>query len=88
MAPEVEDKFMALPVGETRCPDKIKAVAPTARTVYVLRERIDCGHWVHVKDCFHQITGAHILSEPIAARKHFTLHPRTVISRLTKAGVW
>ena len=88
MASEVKDKFLAIDVGDTRCPERIKEVAPAAKTVYVLRERIDCSHWSHVKDCFQQVTGAHILSEPIAARKHFTLQPKTVISRLTEAGVW
>jgi hypothetical protein len=88
MKKQVEDKFLTVSVGDTRCPEKIRAVARSARTIYVLRERIDCGHWRHVEDCFHQITGTHILSEPIAARKYFTLRPKTVISRLTKAGVW
>lgn len=88
MALQVDDKFLAVRVGDTRCPDKIKAVARSAKTIYVLRERIDCGNWRHVEDCFQQITGTHILSEPIAARKYFTTRPKTVISRLTEAGVW
>ena len=87
-APKVDDKFLEVRVGDTRCPEKIRAVARSARKIYVLRRRIDCGHWKHVKDCFHEIKGSYILSEPVAARKHFTLRPKTVISRLTKAGVW
>ncbi len=88
MRPRVEDKFLILRVDDTRCPEKIKVLAPTARRIYVLRERFDCCHWDHVRDYFQQVKGACILTEPAAARKHFTLRPKTVIARLRKAGVW
>lgn len=88
MASPVEDKFLTIRVGDTRCPERIGAIAPSARKIYVLRERVDCAHWGHVRDCFHQVTGAYIVAEPLAARKYFTLRPRTVISRLRKAGIW
>jgi len=88
MAPRVEDKFLTLRVEQTRCPEAVHAVAPSAKRIYVLRERVNCGHWDHVRDCFHQVTGSYIVTEPVAARKYFTLKPKTVISRLRKAGVW
>ncbi len=83
----VEDKFLTLRVEDTRCPEKINALVPSAKRIYVLRERLDCGHWDHVRDCFHQVTGRYILTEPVAARKHFTRQPKPVISRLRKTGV-
>ncbi len=84
----LEDKFLIIRVEDTRCPEKIKVIVPHARRIYVLRERFDCRHWDHVRDCFQQVKGAWILAEPAAARKHFTLRPKTVIARLRKAGVW
>ncbi len=86
--PRVEDKFLALRVQDTRCAESIAKVAPAARTIYVLRERFDCRHWDAVRDCFHQVNGRYIVTEPVAGRKHFTLRPRTVITRLRKEGVW
>ena len=82
------DKFLTLRVEQTRCPEAISAVVPSAKRFYVLRERLNCGHWDYVRDCFHQVTGSYILTEPVAARRYFTLRPKTVISRLRKAGVW
>ena len=88
MSIRIDEKFVALDPDDTRCPDKIRTIAPKARRIYVLRERFDCNHWKHVSDCFHQVRGAHIVTEPVAGRKYFTLQPRQVISRLQKAGVW
>ena len=88
MSASVDDRFIALSPEQTRCPERIRALAPTARTIYVLKERFDCRHWQHVQDCFHQVKGAYIVNEPLAARKYFTLCPKKVISRLQKAGVW
>ncbi len=88
MGVTVAEKFVELRLGQTRCPERIRAIAPSARRIYVLRERFDCSQWRHVKDCFHQVTGRHIVTEPTAGRKHFTLKPKTVIARLQKAGVW
>ncbi len=86
--PTVEDKFLSLRVKDTRCPAKIHGLAPSATTIYVLRQRFDCRHWQTVQDLFSQVNGAFIVTTPVAARKHFTLHPKEVIARLTKAGVW
>ena len=88
MTVRVGDKFLSLRVEETRCPEIIRALAPSAKRIYVLRDRFDCGHWDHVRDCFIRVEGAFIVTEPPAARRHFTLRPKTVISRLQKAGVW
>jgi len=84
----IDDKSIALSPEETRCPEKIRAIAPSAGTIYVLRERFGCGHWKHVEDCFHKVTGSYIVTEPVAARRYFTLCPKKVVSRLQKAGVW
>ncbi len=84
----VQERFLALRPDETRCPDAVKALAPRARTIYLLRERFDCGHWQHVSDCFHQVKGAFIVKEPVAGRRYFTTKPGTVIARLRKIGVW
>ena len=88
MSVRIQQRFLALTLAETRCPDKIAAIAPSAKKVYVLRERFECGDWDHVRDLFHHVKGAYIVTEPVAARKYFTLEPRKVISRLRKADVW
>ena len=88
MAIAIDDKFVCLPVEQTRCPDKVRALAPSAREIYVLRERLDCRYWDHVRDCFHQVEGAYIVTRPVAGRRYFTLDPRRVIARLEAAGVW
>jgi len=84
----IGDRFIALSPEETRCPEKIRAIAPSAKRVYLLRTRVDCARWHHVKDCFHQVKGTYIVTEPPAARRYFTLCPKEVVSRLQKAGVW
>ena len=82
------DRFLQLTREQTRCPQKIMAIAPSAKKIYVLKERSDCRHWDLVRDLFHQVKGSHIVTEPTAGRKYFTLDPRTVIARLTRAGAW
>lgn len=84
----IDEKFVSLRPEDTRCPDRILALAPDASRVYVLKERFDCNHWQHVRDCFHQVRGSYIVNEPVAGRRYFTLEPRRVIARLQKAGVW
>jgi hypothetical protein len=88
MATTVQEKFVALSPEETRCPDEVRELAPSARRIYVLRERFDCRYWKHVSDCFHQVKGAWIVTEPSAGRRYFTTRPGTVVTRLEKAGVW
>ncbi len=84
----IPDKFVALTPRQTRCPDAIRDLAPHARAIYILKERFDCSHWRHVSDCFHQVTGSYIVTQPSAGRKYFTTKPKTVIARLCKVGVW
>ncbi len=88
MTIRVNDKFIALSPEDTRCPAKIAAIAPSARKIYILKERFDCSHWDHVRDCFHQVKGSYIVTKPTAGRRHFTLQPGRVIARLCKARVW
>jgi hypothetical protein len=88
MPTTIEDWFIALRPSDTRCPEAIHLLAPTARTVYILKQRFDCNHWVLVSDCFHQVKGAYIVTQPVAGRRYFTTKPKTVIARLQKAGVW
>ncbi|MDP6117629.1 MAG: hypothetical protein QGF00_03510 [Planctomycetota bacterium] len=54
----------------------------------MLRERIECGDWKHVKDCFVRIKGKHILSEPVAARAYLTIHPEQVVEIMEREGIW
>ena len=88
MGIKIEDKFLALKPDDTRRPEKIRAITPSAKKIYVLKERFDCGHWKHVSDCFHQVEGSFIVTEPTAGRRYFTLEPRKVIERLREIGVW
>lgn len=88
MSREINEKFLALRPDETRCPDTIRALAPDAELIWVLRERFDCQHWKHVSDCFHTVQGSYIVTQPAAGRRYFTLDPATVIARLREAGVW
>jgi hypothetical protein len=88
MPPKIAERFVALSPEQTRCPEKIRSIAPSAKKIYVLRERFDCRHWDIVRDLFHQVSGSHIVTQPTAGRKYFTLDPETVASRLRKAGVW
>ena len=87
-AMRIDDRFLSLTPEQTRCPDKIRALAPDAKRIYVLKERFGCTHWDHVRDCFHKVQGSYILTEPKAARSYFTLEPRKVIRRLQRARVW
>jgi len=87
-ATQIADKFVSLKPNETRCPDRIAALAPNAKTIYVLKERFGCQHWDHVRDCFHKVQGSYIVTEPTAGRQYFTTKPKMVIQRLVKAGVW
>ena len=84
----IEDKFIAIRPGEKRCPEIIRSLVPSVRSIYVLRERFDCNHWKLVADCFQQVKGAYIVTQPAAGRRYFTTKPKTVIARLQKAGVW
>ena len=84
----IQDRFLALSPEETRCPDAIRILVPGAKTIYVMKERFDCRYWRHVSDCFHQVKGAYIVTQPVAGRRYFTTKPKTVIARLQKAGVW
>ena len=88
MTVKIVDRFVELTPEQTRCPEKIRDIAPSARKIYVLKERFDCRYWDLVRDLFHQVKGSHIVTEPTAGRRYFTLDPRTVITRLTTAGVW
>ena len=85
---KIADKFVSLTPDETRCPELVRKLAPEATRIYLLRERIDCREWDHIRDLFHHVQGSWIVKEPAAGRQYFTLEPRQVISRLRKAGVW
>ena len=88
MTTRIADKFISLPVDKTRCPERIRALAPTATRIYLLKERFDCRYWTRVSDCFYRVRGVYIVAQPAAARRYFTLEPRKVIRRLHEAGVW
>ena len=88
MTTTVEQKFLALRPDETRCPARVRQMAPEAELIHVLRERFDCRHWDLVRDCFCTVKGAYIVTQPAAGRRYFTLCPETVIQRLVEAGVW
>jgi hypothetical protein len=84
----IEEKFLALAPDQTRCPDRVRELVPTAARIYLLRQRFDCRHWDRVRDCFHKVVGGYIVTEPKAGRQYFTVCPETVVQRLREAGVW
>ncbi len=85
---EVEGRFLKKKVNETGCPDLIRALGVEAEYVYLLRERIDCSHWNKVSEYFRQVQGKHIVGDPVAGRKYFTVEPEKVIATMKKEGLW
>ena len=88
MKSEIEKRFIEKRVEETRCPDLIRAPGVESGKVYLLRERIDCGQWKHVAECFVQIRGKQILTEPAAARGYLTVEPEKVVATMKGKGLW
>jgi hypothetical protein len=84
----IRTRFLKKRVDETRCPSVIRDEGVTSEHVFMLRERIECGDWKHVKDCFVRIKGKHILSEPVAARAYLTIHPEQVVEIMEREGIW
>jgi hypothetical protein len=85
---EVEGRFLKKRVDETRCPDMIRALGVEAEYVFLLCERIDCGHWNKVSEYFRQVQGRHIVRNPVAGRKYFTVEPEKVIATMKREGLW
>jgi hypothetical protein len=89
MADELERRFIKIRVGDSRCASEIREAGVTATHIYLLRERTDCSHWKHIAPYFMRpTTGRHIVLEPKAARRYFTLQPKKVIAAMKKQGVW
>ncbi len=88
MKSEIERRFIRKRIEETRCPELIRAAGVRSGHVYVLRERIDCGQWKHVSEYFVPIKGRHILTEPAAARRYFTVEPEKVVATMKSKGLW
>ncbi|MHC4562198.1 MAG: hypothetical protein ACYS8X_05425 [Planctomycetota bacterium] len=88
MVNEIERRFIKVRVADTRCPDEIRAKGISDDVVYLLRERIECAHWRHVKDYFVGINGRHIVSQPVAARRYLTIHPERVVAAMKQQGIW
>jgi len=88
MKNEIEKRFIKKRVVETRCPELIWNAGTKSEHVYLLRERIECGQWQYVSEFFVPIKGKYILTEPVAARKYFTVKPEKVISAMKSKGLW
>ena len=88
MVDEIERRFIKMRVADTRCPDEIRAQGISDDVVYMLRERIECADWRHVKDHFVGIEGKHIISQPVAARRYLTIHPERVVAAMKRQGIW
>ena len=85
---EVEGRFLKKRVDETRCPDMIRALGVEGEYVYLLRERIDCSRWNRVSEYFRQVQGKHIVKNPVAGRKYFTIDPEKVVATMKNEGLW
>ena len=88
MSSEIDARFIKKRIEDTRCPEQIKAAGVKAGYVYMLRERIECGDWQHVAEYFIAVKGKYILTEPIAARRYFTVDPEKVIAVMNSKGLW
>ena len=88
MEDDIERRLIKMRVDDTRCPDTIRELGITAEHVYLLRERIDCGDWRHVKEYFTTVPGKWIVTQPPPARKYLTLEPDKVIEAMRKQGLW
>ena len=86
MKNEIEKRFIKKLVNETRCPELIRDIGIKNEYIYLLRERIECGEWQYISKYFIPIKGKYILSDPVAARKYFTLKPEKVISAMKNKG--
>jgi len=88
MKNEIEKRFIKKRVEETRCPELIRIAGVESGYVYLLRKRIECGQWQHVAEYFIPIKGKYILSEPVSARRYFTVKPEKVILAMKNKGLW
>lgn len=88
MKEEIEGRFIKKRVGDTRCPELIRAAGVKADYVYLLRDRIECGQWEHVADHFVSIRGRYILTKPVATRSYLTVKPESVVSVMKSKGLW
>lgn len=88
MTDDIEQRFIKKRVDETRCPAEIRSSGVLEEHVFLLRERIECGDWKHVKEYFVLITGKFILSEPVSARRYLTVHPEKVVKAMKAEGIW
>ena len=88
MKSEIEKRFIKKRVEETRCPELIRAAGVESGYVYLLRKRIECGQWQHVAEYFVPIKGKHILTEPVAARRYFTVQPERIVCTMKSMGLW
>ena len=78
MSREVEKRFRKTEIDGLEWAGAVRKLGVKAKHVYVLRQRIDCSHWHHVKDLFLRPT----------PRRHVTTRPKQVISAMRRAGLW
>lgn len=88
MKNEIEKWFIKKRIGETRCPELIANTGIKNEIIYLLRERIECGEWKHVSKFFVPVKGKYILTEPVSARRFFTIEPEKVISAMKTKNLW
>jgi len=88
MNSDINEKFLQINVESTRCPEKIRAMGIEKKSIYLLKNRIECGDWKLIDHLFTKVTGTYIVTEPIAGRKYFTLNPKAVFDILKSNGIW
>lgn len=85
---EINEKFLQLNINDTRCPDKIKEMGIKEESIYLLRNRTECGDWELIGHLFFKVTGSYIMTKPIAGRQYFTLEPKAVVDIMKANGIW
>jgi len=78
MADDVEKRFERVAVDDLKWAAAVRKLGVKAKHVYVLRDRIDCSHWRHVKELFLRPT----------PRRYVTTKPKRAIAAMKRAGLW
>lgn len=78
MDAEVAQRFLKQVVDELPYVAAVRAAGIKAKYVYVLRARVDCGHWQYISQYFVKPT----------PRRYVTTQPHDVIQAMRAQGLW